>query len=310
MKLLITGGAGYIGSVLVPMLLYEGHRVTVLDNFMYGQTSLLDCCQYPNLHIVRGSVTDSKTLKRSLEDVDAVLPLACLTGAPICDQRPDEAQAVNLYAIERMLAWRKPEQKIIFPTTNSGYGIGEKNAVSTEETPLRPISLYGILKVEAERAVLASGNAITLRLATAFGMSPRMRTDLLVNDFVLRAVTDGFIVLYEGQFRRNFIHVRDIARAFIHCLKNFETMKNNAYNVGLSSANMSKRELCREIQKFVPSCAVVEASAQSDPDRRDYVVSNEKIEKTGFCALYSLYDGIQELIRGYQIIRARRFSNV
>lgn len=309
MRILVTGGAGYIGSILVPALLANGEEVTVIDNFRYGQTSLFDVCHEKRLRLIRGDAGDEKLMRREMERVDAILPLACLTGAPVCDRLPAEARAVNLEAVQLVLAFRRKEQKVIFPTTNSGYGVGEKDIYCTEETPLRPVSLYGRLKAEAERSVLASGNSITLRLATVFGISPRMRLDLLVNDFVYRAVTDGFIVLFESHFKRNYIHVRDVADAFIHCLSHFETMKNEPYNVGLSSANVSKKELCDEIAKQVLRFHVVEAAFGEDPDKRNYIVSNEKIERTGFRPHCSLADGISELIKGYAALPPRPFGN-
>lgn len=307
--ILITGGAGYIGSVLTPALLKAGYRVTVVDNFMYGQNSLLDCCHEKNLSIVKGDVRDEGLIARLVRDTDVIFPLACLVGAPICSKRPDEARAVNLDAIKAMLKLRRPEQRIIFPTTNSGYGIGEEGIYCTEETPLKPISLYGKLKVEAEQAVLASGNAITLRLATAFGISPRMRLDLLVNDFVYRALYDRFIVLFESHFKRNYIHVRDVASAFLYALEHFPAMKDQAYNVGLSDANLSKRELCEAIKKQIPDFYFVDAAIGEDTDKRNYIVSNEKIERTGFRPAVSFDQGITELVKGFQIISAKGFSN-
>ncbi len=309
-SILVTGGAGYIGSVLVPELLANGHRVTVLDNFMYSQPSLLDCCHDERLTIIRGDVRDETLLKKLVPKVDAIIPLACLVGAPLCAQRPVEATTINRDAIRSLLDLSSKEQKFIFPTTNSGYGIGEEGVHCTEESPLRPISLYGRLKVDIEKALLDSGHAITLRLATAFGISPRMRLDLLVNDFTYRAVTDRFIVLFEAHFKRNFIHVRDIAKAFLHALDQFDSMKNEPYNVGLSDANLSKRELCEEIRKQVAEFHIVESEIGQDPDKRNYVVSNEKIEKTGYRPDVSLPKGIAELIRGYQVIRRNQYANV
>ncbi len=309
MRILVTGGAGYIGSILVPKLLAGEHEVTVLDNFMYGQTPLLDAAYRPELKIIRGDVRDETLMKNLISEADAIFPLACLTGAPICNQRPQEAQAVIVDAIKMMLRLRKPKQIIIYPTTNSGYGIGQEGFYCTEETPLNPVSLYGQLKVEAERAILDSGNSITLRLATAFGISPRMRLDLLVNDFVYRAVNDKFLVLFESHFKRNYIHVRDVAAVFVHCLKNFDTMKNQAYNIGLSDANLSKLELCQEIKKQIPDFYFVEATIGEDPDKRNYIVSNEKVESTGFKPKISLNTGIVELIKGFQIIKSAHFRN-
>ena len=310
MKVLVTGGAGYLGSVLVPTLLEEGHDVTVIDNFMYQQTSLLDCCHHRGLTIVRGDARDPRVLAEPVKRVDCILPLACLTGAPLCDRDPVGATSVNRDAIKTLLALRSPAQIVVFPTTNSGYGVGEKGRFCTEETPLRPISLYGRLKVEAERMVLDSPNAVTLRLATVFGISPRMRLDLLVNDFTYRAVTDGFVVLFEAHFKRNYVHVRDVARAFLHCLANVDRMKGEPYNVGLDEANLSKRELCEEIRKQVPPFCFVEAPVGKDPDQRDYIVSNAKIVRTGFKSVVSLEAGIAELIKGYQVIRRGGYANV
>ena len=310
MRILVTGGAGYIGSVLVPELLARGHEVTVLDSFRFQQSSLLDVCHNPRLEIVRGDARDRELMARHIAAADLIIPLAALVGAPLCDKEPLESESTNVGAIKLILELRRPGQKIIFPTTNSGYGIGEKGVHCTEETPLKPVSRYGRQKVEAEKLILDAGDAITLRLATVFGTSPRMRLDLLVNDFVYRAATDRFLVLFEADFKRNYLHIRDIARVFIHCIDNFERMKNEAYNVGLSDANLSKRELCGEIKKQVPDFYFTEAKVGADPDKRDYIVSNEKIERTGFKPAYSLADGIRELIKGYRIIRGGRYANV
>lgn len=310
MKILVTGGAGYIGSILVPALLAKGFFVTVIDNFMYNQTSLLESCHDKKLRIVRGDARDRGLVAREIKSADYIFPLACLTGAPICVNYPLEAKSIIYDAIKLILKLRSKGQIIIYPTTNSGYGIGEKNIYCTEKTPLKPISLYGKLKVAAEKEILDSGNCITLRLATAFGISPRMRLDLLVNDFVYRAVNDRFMVLFEAEFKRNFIHVRDVAGAFIHSIRNFKKMKNEPYNVGLNNANLSKKELCEEIKKQLPEFYFIEAKIGSDPDKRNYIVSNEKIEMTGFKPKFSLQAGITELIKGYQIIRKNQFSNI
>lgn len=310
MKILVTGAAGYIGSVLVPSLLSEGHSVIALDNFIYNQSSLLDCCYHKNLDIVRGDTRDKNLIVKYLKEVDIIIPLACLTGAPLCSKFPQEAKSVIVDAVKLILEVRSKSQIIIYPTTNSGYGVGQKDIFCTEETPLNPISFYGKFKVEAEKIILESGSSVSFRLATAFGVSPRMRTDLLVNDFTYRAVYDRFIVLFEAHFKRNYIHVRDIAKAFIHAINNFETMQGQAYNLGLSGANLSKRELCEEIKKQIPGFYFVEAEIGEDPDKRDYVVSNEKIEKTGFKPQVSLQEGIAELIKAYQVIKCNQYSNV
>lgn len=310
MKVLVTGGAGYIGSTLVPKLLEKGAEVTVVDNFFYKQSTLLDVCYHPKLKVVRGDARDEKLMESLIIGQDFIIPLACLVGAPLCDKFPQEAKAVNLDAIKMLLKIRNPKQKIIFPNTNSGYGIGEAGIYCTEESPLKPVSLYGRLKVEAEEALLRAGNTITLRLATVFGISPRMRLDLLVNDFVYRAVNDGYVVLFEADFKRNYIHVRDVARAFIHCIDNFSKLKNEPYNVGLSDANLSKRELCEEIKKQISRFTFVVSPIGKDPDQRNYIVSNDKIEKTGYKPQVSLAYGISELIKGYQIIKRQEFSNI
>jgi nucleoside-diphosphate-sugar epimerase len=310
MKLLVTGGAGYIGSTLIPMLLEKGAEVTVVDNFFYKQNSLLNVCFNPKLKIVRGDCRDENLMKNVIKNQDFILPLACLVGAPLCDKFPQEAKSINLDAIKMIIKLRTPKQKIIFPNTNSGYGIGKAGIFCTEKSPLSPISFYGKLKVDAEKALLRSGNVITLRLATVFGISPRMRLDLLVNDFVYRALNDGYIVLFEADFKRNYIHVRDVARVFIHCIDNFTKMKNETYNVGLSDANLSKRELCEEIKKQIPRFTFVISPIGKDPDQRNYIVSNDKIEKTGYKPQVSLSLGITELIKGYQIIKRQEFSNI
>ncbi len=310
MRILVTGGAGYLGSVLVPALLKDGYEVTVIDNFMYNQSSLLDCCYDKKLTILRADVRDKQLMAQCLKKADAIFPLACLTGAPICKKYSAEAKSINLDAIKMLLEMRSKKQIIIYPTTNSGYGVGQKGIYCTESTPLNPISHYGRLKVAAEKMLLKDGNCITLRLATAFGISPRMRLDLLVNDFTYRAITDHYLVLYEAGAKRNYIHVRDVAKAFILCLKNFARMKDEAYNVGLSDTNLSKWELCEEIKKQVPDFYFIESKIGADPDKRDYIVSNEKFEKAGFKAKVSLQMGIAELIKGYQIVRRNQFSNV
>jgi nucleoside-diphosphate-sugar epimerase len=311
MKVLVTGGAGYLGSILVPTLLERGFAVTVLDNFMYGQDSLSAVCYRPEFSLVRGDVRSIETVKRLAADADVIIPLAALVGAPLCDRDPLAATSTNLTAIVDMLGALSPDQRVILPITNSGYGVGEAGKFCTEETPIRPVSLYGRDKVEVERTLLdRHPSAISLRLATVFGMSPRMRLDLLVNDFTYRAYTDRFIVLFESQFKRNFIHVRDVARAFLHAIDRFETMKGQIYNVGLSDANLSKLELCQRIQRQLPEFVIHESNIGKDPDKRDYIVSNEKIERTGYQTAFSLDDGIRELIKGFAMIRNSQYSNI
>ncbi len=310
-KILVTGAAGYIGSVLVPELLLAGHEVTALDNFMYGQHSLLDVCHHKMLTVVRGDARDEALMKKHVAGKDFIIPLACIVGAPACDKDPVAARTVNLEAIQMILKLRDKSQKIIFPNTNSGYGrMAEGVAFCDETSALDPVSLYGKLKVQAERELLEAGNAITLRLATVFGISPRMRLDLLVNDFVYRAVNDGFIVIFESHFKRNYIHIRDVAAAFMHCVEHFDIMKNQTYNVGLSDANLSKLELCEEIKKQIPQFVFLESKIGEDKDKRNYIVSNEKIEKTGFKPQVSLQDGIAELLKGYQVIKRNDFTNI
>ena len=310
MKILVTGGAGYIGSILVPELLKADHEVSVVDNFMYNQSSLLDCCVNKKLKIVRGDCRDKTVIEKELKDADAIFPLACLTGAPLCKNDPMAAQSIIVDGVKMILDLKSPNQMIIYPTTNSGYGVGQKDKFCTEDTSLNPVSLYGKLKCEAEKMILDKGNGMTLRLATAFGISPRMRLDLLVNDFVYRAVYDRCVILFEAHFKRNYIHVRDIAQAFTLGLTNFDKMKNEPYNVGLSDTNLSKKELCEEIKKHVKEFYFYESPIGEDPDKRDYVVSNEKIEKQGFKPNISLSEGIEELIKGYKIIKRNSYANI
>ena len=309
-NILVTGGAGYLGSMIIPELLSLGHKVTVLDNFMFKQNPLAHVCANPEFDVIRGDARDESLIKGAIKDVDVVIPLAALVGAPLCNNDLLGTTSINRDAVIMLTNLLSKDQRILMPITNSGYGIGEKGKFCTEESPLNPISLYGTTKVEAEAAVLERGNAISFRLATVFGMAPRFRLDLLVNDFVYRAVHDRAVVLFEADFKRNYIHIRDVARAFIHGLDNFETMKNEAYNVGLSDANLSKRELCEKIHEHIPSFVFMEAPIGEDPDKRDYIVSNEKIEATGYMPQHSLDMGIRELIKGYRMIRNAQYGNV
>jgi len=310
MKILITGGAGYIGSTMVPRLLDQGHEVTVLDTFERGTPELAAVCANEKFNPVKGDARDTRLLDELVPQYDVLIPLAALVGAPLCKLDPIAAKTLNQDAVVDLVKRTSKDQKVVYPVTNSGYGIGESGKFCTEESPLNPISLYGITKVEAEKAVLDNGNGVTLRLATVFGMAPRMRLDLLVNDFTWRAVTDRAVVIFEGHFKRNYIHVRDVVKGFEHAIENFDTMRGEAYNLGLSDANLSKIELCQKIQKHVPSFVYLEAPIGEDPDKRDYIVSNEKVEATGWRPDWSLDRGIAELLRGYRMIRNSRYSNV
>ena len=310
MKILVTGGAGYIGSVLAPLLLAEGHEVTVYDSFMYNQTPLLDVCWHPQLTVLRADVRDQDRLGGELKKADAVLALACLTGAPLCAKDPETAKAVNLEAVRFLLRCKSKSQKMVFPCTNSGYGVGQAGIHCDEDTPMRPLSLYGRLKVEIEKELLDSGECATFRFATVFGVSPRMRLDLLVNDFTYRAVNDKAVVLFEPHFKRNYLHVRDAARAFMHALTNYDRMKGRPYNVGLSEANLSKLELCEAIQKEIPDFHFVISEIGKDPDQRNYIVSNARIEATGYRTVVGLQAWLRELIKGYQILKRNQYANV
>ena len=310
LKILVTGGAGYLGSIMVPDLLDLGHQVTVLDSFMYKQNSLNHVCHHANFSVVKGDVRVEGTFLPLLKKADAVIPLAALVGAPLCNQDPVGATTTNRDAILTMLKHISKQQMVLMPTTNSAYGTGDEKNFCTEESPLRPISRYAIEKVEVERHLMELPNAISFRLATVFGMSPRMRIDLLVNDFTYRAVYDKFVVLFESSFKRNYIHIRDVSRAFQHSLKNFDRMKGQIYNVGLSDANVSKKELCEAIRKHVPDFVFLDAPVGKDLDQRNYIVSNAKIEATGFKPAFSLDSGIGELVKGYTMIKNSVYGNV
>jgi nucleoside-diphosphate-sugar epimerase len=310
MKILITGGAGYLGSVLTPTLLAQSHEVTVLDNFYFNQNSLLDCCHFDAFQVVRGDCRDEALVRPLVARADLIIPLAALVGVPLCNTDTIATQTTNQEAVEMLCRLAGRQQWIIMPVTNSGYGVGEKGKFCTEDSPLRPLSTYGVTKVKAEEAVLARDNSISFRLATVFGTSPRMRVDLLVNDFVYRAVHDRAVMIFEGHFKRNYIHIRDVARAFLHGIARFDQMKGRPYNVGLDDANLSKLELGAVIQKHLPKFVFVEAPIGEDPDKRDYIVSNARIAATGFKPEWSLDRGIAELIKGFTILRNTIYSNV
>ena len=309
MKILVTGGSGYIGSILVPELIKLNHEVTVLDNFMYKQSSLNHLCVFENFKIINGDIRDKNLIKSLLKTNDLIIPLAAIVGAPLCSKDPFSAQSINHDAIAEMIKDASKEQLIIMPTTNSAYGTGDKNNYCDENSILKPISKYAIDKVEIEKLLMARENSISYRLATVFGMSPRMRIDLLVNDFTYRAYHDSALIIFEGHFKRNYIHIRDVVNSFIHAINNMDQMKGEIYNVGLSDANLSKTELCHEIKKHLPNFTFVEEKIKKDPDQRNYIVSNEKIEKTGFLPKHSLSSGIKELIKGYTMLKNQNFGN-
>lgn len=275
---------------------------------MHKQVTLLDCFGHPHFRFIKGDALSAALVTRLVEESDVVIPLAAIVGAPACDMNPSYARLVNQEAIQLLLKCTT-HQKILFPNTNSGYGIGEEGLYCDEETPLRPISLYGTLKVEMERELLGSGRAVSFRLATVFGVSPRIRLDLLVNDFTYRACHDKCIVLFEADFKRNYIHIQDVARAFLFGIENFDRMRGQAYNVGLSSANLSKRELCERIKRYVPEFYIHMAPIGKDVDQRNYIVSNAKLEALGWRATRSLDEGICELVSAYSLIKQNHFAN-
>jgi len=301
-KVLVTGGAGYIGSILCDHLLRAGHKVTVLDNLMYEQRSLFHLCAVSDFDFVFGDARDESLMAALVKNFDVIIPLAAVVGAPACQRDPFLAQSVNLDAVRLVNRLRGRQQLVIFPTTNSGYGTKSGDDYCTEETPLEPISLYGGTKVEAEAELLSSPNTMTLRLATVFGMSPRMRLDLLVNHFVYAAMTDGYIVIFEKDFKRNYVHIRDVADCFLYCIQNAQKMVGRPYNVGLDAANLSKEELARKVKEYVPEFYIHFAAVGSDPDKRDYIVSNQRLREAGFEARRCLDEGIKELLKGYQMM--------
>jgi len=308
-KILITGGAGYIGSVLTQKLLDLNYNVTVYDNFLFDQVSLNHLCINNKFSVIKGDVRDKKKIISLLSKFDVIIPLAALVGAPICRFDPVGSRTINHDSIELILKNISKNQIILMPTTNSAYGTGDKNNFCDEKTKLNPISEYAKDKVDIEKKLMEHKNSISFRLATVFGMSPRMRIDLLVNDFVYRAVKDGFVVLFESHFKRNFIHIQDVCNAFIFGLNNFDSMKNQIFNIGLSNVNLSKKELCQKIQKRLNNFVFFEEEIQKDIDQRNYIVSNEKIEKLGFKTKISLDSGIEELIKGYGMLNAKKYSN-
>lgn len=309
-KVLVTGGAGYLGSILCEHLLAANYAVTALDNLYYGQHSLFHLCAHPQFEFVFGDARDERLLRQLVPQHDVLIPLAALVGAPACERDPWLAQSLNVEAIRTLNRLRSPQQLLVYPTTNSGYGTQSGQQYCTEETPLEPISLYGRTKVEAEKEVLDRPNSISLRLATVFGMSPRMRLDLLVNAFVYAAVTEGVLVLFEKDFKRNFVHIRDVADCFLHCIAHADRMVGRPYNVGLDSANLSKEQLALKIKEHVPQLYIHFAPIGSDPDKRNYIVSNQRLREAGFEARRSLDEGIQELIKGYRMLGRGPLRNV
>lgn len=309
-RVLVTGAAGYTGSVLCEHLLDGGYEVVALDNLMYGQSSLFHLCSNPNFDFAVGDARDERILPDLIRSADVIVPLAAIVGAPACDRDPLLAESVNLEAVRLLNRLRSPHQLIIFPNTNSGYGTGTGGGFCTEDTPLNPISVYARTKADAERELLDSPNVITLRLATVFGISPRMRLDLLVNHFTFEAVTSGYIVIYEKDFKRNYIHIRDVADCYLHCIENAATMVGSPYNAGLDDANLSKEELALAIKGHVPGFYIHFSEVGEDPDKRNYIVSNQRLSEAGFQALRSIDEGIVELIKGYRMLGRGQYSNV
>ena len=309
-KILVTGGAGYIGSVLVGSLLDANFEVTVIDNFRYRQNSLGHLYVKKNLNVFNIDVLNFDHYKKYLDNHEIIIPLAALVGAPLCRYQPQLSKLINCNAVKQLIDYCGNEKKIIMPTTNSAYGSGNEKNFCDESSELKPISEYAVDKVELEKYLMDKSNAISLRLATVFGSSPRMRTDLLVNDFVYRAMIDRSLVLFEPHFKRNYIHIQDVARAFLHCINNWHSMKNQIFNLGLEEANLSKLELCEKIKKHFDSFEFFISENGQDPDQRNYIVSNKKILNTGFVTKFTIDDGIQELIKCYKFIRTNNFSNI
>lgn len=307
-NVLITGAAGYLGSVLTPTLLFQGHEVAAVDNFSHSENSLSACCSQPNFNPIRGDARDERLMLPLLKNADIVIPLAAIVGAKACDNDKTGAETTNFGAVRMLVDNLSVDQALIIPNTNSGYGIGGE-AECTEDSPLNPISLYGRTKCQAEDYAMRRENSVAFRLATVFGASPRMRIDLLLNDMVLRALTDRTVVLFEAHFRRNFVHVRDIGRAFLHAIDNFTQMRGQVFNCGDSDANMTKMQLCERIKAHIPDFTIIESEIGVDPDKRDYNVSNARLENTGFSCAVSVDAGIMELIRLYQTLNVRRYAN-
>jgi len=300
MKFFITGAAGYLGSTLCGQLLKQGHQVTALDNLMYGQaTSLFPCAESHNFTYVHGDVRDTELITKLGSQADVIIPLACLVGAPLCNNNPLDAKSINT---DHVIELSKLGKKLIYPTTNSGYGVGGEEEC-TEESPLNPLSVYGTTKVEAEDHLLTNKSGVCFRLATVFGASPRQRLDLLVNDFVVKAKRDGCLVLFEQHFRRNYIHIKDVCNAFIFAVDHYAAMKGETYNVGLTSANLTKRELAEKVKEHLPSTVIISSEIGEDPDKRDYLVSNQKLESLGWRPLYTLDDGIKEICKVYDMVK-------
>jgi len=300
MKILITGGAGYLGSVISQNLLLEGHEVTVFDNLLYNQISMLHLFNFKNYTFIQGDVRDWDTLEDLITKNDVIIPLAAIVGAPACAESPNMAWDVNCEQVRVIAHSVSKDQYVILPNTNSQYG--SSKFVITEDSPIKPLSLYAETKCEAEKQLLDSGNGVSLRLATVFGLSPRMRLDLLVNDFVYKAMHDGYIVLFESKFKRNYISISDISNTFSFMIRNYHKCNNQVYNVGLSSANLSKFELASKIKQYIPDLVIKEDEFKADSDKRDYIVSNDKLESIGWVPMVSLDDGIQQLIRAYPIL--------